>query len=393
MIKFIVSIGIIFQLFSLIGQTEKELSESIGDCEGAVNLVANGSYSVQFPGKPGYVDDLLNYPSLSGVSGKNTVWISYTAESDGIINMSASVSDNYLQMIVFEENTENICSDLSRGTAKIARIYKNNDRSYLSLDSSQSGIGLTPLKVSSGKKIMIAFTTLEKTTPVIKLNFNYSAVSNGTKIRREPKILDNRSDKNAPSLNIIARDKITKEPVTANFIIEDNKEMAGLYRCSDLLINPPRACRINIRCDAEGYFFDDKQVSVTGTTNQEIVFYLDHVAKGKSIRIEEIAFVPGSSDILPGSEAKLKRLKDFMALNSEVEIEIQGHVFMIGDNGFSSQRLSEARAKKVMSYLVDNGINKQRMQAVGYGNTRPIYPEPKVPDEEQANRRVEILVK
>jgi outer membrane protein OmpA-like peptidoglycan-associated protein len=82
-----------------------------------------------------------------------------------------------------------------------------------------------------------------------------------------------------------------------------------------------------------------------------------------------------------------------MALNSDVNIEIQGHVFLIGDNGLASQKLSEARAKRVMAYLVDNGINKNRMTAVGYGNTRPIYPTPKFAYEEQANRRVEILVK
>ena len=111
------------------------------------------------------------------------------------------------------------------------------------------------------------------------------------------------------------------------------------------------------------------------------------------MQIEEIEFKPGTSEILPESEPKLKRLKDFMALNSEIEIEIQGHVFLIGENGFASQKLSEGRARRVMAYLADNGINKNRMTAVGYGNTKPIYPEPKFAYEEQANRRVEILVK
>jgi outer membrane protein OmpA-like peptidoglycan-associated protein len=46
-----------------------------------------------------------------------------------------------------------------------------------------------------------------------------------------------------------------------------------------------------------------------------------------------------------------------------------------------------------MLYLVENGILKERMTAVGYGNSKPIYPNAKLADEEQANRRVEILVK
>ena len=97
---------------------------------------------------------------------------------------------------------------------------------------------------------------------------------------------------------------------------------------------------------------------------------------------------------MPGSETKLRRLKDFMALNADLSIEIQGHVNSVGEElGFTAQKLSESRAKKVMQYLVDNGIAKERMISVGYGNTRPVYPTPKFAAEEQANRRVEILIR
>jgi outer membrane protein OmpA-like peptidoglycan-associated protein len=110
------------------------------------------------------------------------------------------------------------------------------------------------------------------------------------------------------------------------------------------------------------------------------------------MQIEEIEFHPGSSDFTPTSEGKLRRLKDFMALNSEVIIEIQGHVFSLEDNSFAAQKMSEARAKRVYNYLVENGINKSRMTTVGFGNTKPIFPKPKLAFEEQMNRRVEIKV-
>ena len=50
------------------------------------------------------------------------------------------------------------------------------------------------------------------------------------------------------------------------------------------------------------------------------------------------------------------------------------------------------RAKRVMNYLRDSGIDKDRMTAVGYGNEFMKYPEPKFANEEQANRRVEIKI-
>ena len=92
------------------------------------------------------------------------------------------------------------------------------------------------------------------------------------------------------------------------------------------------------------------------------------------------------------SEPKLNRLKDFLLLNSDISIEIQGHVFALGDNSLAGQKVSEARAKRVKKFLIEHGVNKNRLKSKGYGNTKPIYEEPKFSYEEQANRRVEILV-
>jgi outer membrane protein OmpA-like peptidoglycan-associated protein len=45
-----------------------------------------------------------------------------------------------------------------------------------------------------------------------------------------------------------------------------------------------------------------------------------------------------------------------------------------------------------MNYLIENGIDKERMTAVGYGNTLPVYKDAKFSYEEQANRRVEVKI-
>jgi outer membrane protein OmpA-like peptidoglycan-associated protein len=393
MIRALLTIFLILTFATLHAQTEKEQSESIADCEGAVNLFKSGNYSIQFTGKPGYLDDLTNYPSLSEISSKNIVWISYIADADGVLTLDAQINENFLQMLIFQETTSNVCVELSNGTAEIKRMYKKRDQQVVGLDSNVADGKLYPLELMAGQKIMIAFTTLEKTKSTVKFDFKFHSEAGSDYELKEPKVMDNRNDDFAPTITFLARDKNSNAPVVARFIIEDNKEMAGMYRCSDLLLNPPRQCKINVRCDAEGYFFEDKEISVIGTSDQQVMFKLDRIAKGKTMQIEEIEFKPGTSEILPESEPKLKRLKDFMALNSEIEVEIQGHVFLIGENGFASQKLSEGRAKRVMAYLVDNGINKNRMTAVGYGNTKPIYPDPKFAYEEQANRRVEILVK
>jgi outer membrane protein OmpA-like peptidoglycan-associated protein len=134
-------------------------------------------------------------------------------------------------------------------------------------------------------------------------------------------------------------------------------------------------------------------MNIVSQSEGEMLLLLEPLARGKSIQIEQIQFKPGTSEFLPGAEMKLNRLKDFLALNTAIHIEIQGHVFYSGSNNLASQKMSEARAKRVMQYLLEYGIAKERMEAVGFGNTKPVHPKPKLANEEQVNRRVEILVK
>ena len=62
------------------------------------------------------------------------------------------------------------------------------------------------------------------------------------------------------------------------------------------------------------------------------------------------------------------------------------------DNINKVQRLSEDRAKAVKKFLKNNGILPDRMTTKGYGNTKMKYEKPKKTWQEEANRRVEILI-
>jgi outer membrane protein OmpA-like peptidoglycan-associated protein len=47
----------------------------------------------------------------------------------------------------------------------------------------------------------------------------------------------------------------------------------------------------------------------------------------------------------------------------------------------------------VKKYLVQNGISPERLYAIGFGYTKPIYAKPQDENQKEANRRVEILIK
>lgn len=395
MTKLTLTIFIAFCTTLIFAQSKKVATESIADCAGAMNIFKSGNYTLQFTGGPGNIKELANYPSLTDVSDQNIIWVSYIAENDGLLNFEATIPQDYLQMIVFQETTSNICVELSKGIAEIKRIHKFKDQKTVGLNTNVSTGILYPIELLAGQKVLIAFVTAEKSKAFIKLNFNFTEKDNTSRATNETKIIDNRNDEFAPTLTITVRDAESNEPIIANITIEGTKELAALYKGSDVYFNVSRPCKVSIKCDAEGYFFVDREESLLATSNQDITLKMERISKGKSMQIEEIEFKPGTSEIMPGSEGKLRRIKDFMALNADINIEIQGHVHAdkTENNSMAAQKLSEARAKRVMVYLVENGISRERMTAVGYGNSKPIYPDAKLAYEEQANRRVEILVK
>lgn len=391
-------LSILFSLFlSLFFAQSKKSTESIADCNGAMNIFKSGSYDLQFTGNPGNAMEYIAYPSLSDFNDINTVWVSFIPEFSGTLYLDATVATDYVQMVIFEEGKNDICADIGNGVAEMKRVIKDKTQKKIGLSEQVTTGFLYPLEIKQGKKIVIGFSTTDKNKSFLKLNFDFKVneADLAASKKAQSKILDLRSDEFAPTYSIMVRDKESKTPIIASVTIEGAKDLIGTYTGSDLFFNVTKGGKSSIKCDAEGYFFVDQELTIPPNAEGELTIELDPIAKGKTMQIEEIEFQPGSSEFLQGSEGKLRRLRDFMALNAGITIEIQGHVHSgPGDNdGVGAQKLSEARAKRVMIYLINNGIDKARMTAIGYGGSKPIYPNAKFSYEEQANRRVEILVK
>ena len=206
-------------------------------------------------------------------------------------------------------------------------------------------------------------------------------------------IVDTRIDNYSPMVQLSVRDSETKQPVVASIVVEGIKDVSAAYYGTDVLATVTKSGKASIHCDAKGYFFTDKIETLSTKDKQEIIIYLDPISKGKSLQLDEIEFRAGTDEFTESALPKLIRLRDFMAMNAEISVEIHGHVYATGPNTPSSQKMSEDRAKSVMRYLVENGIQKDRLSTKGFGNTKPIFAQPKNEREIQSNRRVEILVK
>ncbi len=71
-------------------------------------------------------------------------------------------------------------------------------------------------------------------------------------------------------------------------------------------------------------------------------------------------------------------------------MRIEGHTDSQGDDAFNLD-LSQRRANSVRRYLVEQGITAERLEAVGYGETKPVDTNKTAAGREN-NRRVEFTI-
>ncbi len=105
-------------------------------------------------------------------------------------------------------------------------------------------------------------------------------------------------------------------------------------------------------------------------------------------RSGNIYFRTGSAHLDRESEAILDSITDIVKRCPGLEIEVSGHTDSDG-SGQSNQRLSEARADAVVTYLTRRGIKHRRIFSRGYGETRPFVPNDSR-DNKRRNRRIEF---
>ncbi|SOE22852.1 OmpA family protein [Spirosomataceae bacterium TFI 002] len=112
--------------------------------------------------------------------------------------------------------------------------------------------------------------------------------------------------------------------------------------------------------------------------------------KTGKIKLDNLYFVQAETSLLAESLPTIDAVVDFLVENPKVRIEIQGHTDNQGDY-YKNVELSKARAEEIRKYLITSGIDENRLEARGFGGSRPIesnYAE----DTRKLNRRVELEV-
>jgi outer membrane protein OmpA-like peptidoglycan-associated protein len=208
-------------------------------------------------------------------------------------------------------------------------------------------------------------------------------------VRPEPTIIvagtvTNMKDGKKVSAYILVEDLNSGELIAVN----KSNSLTGQY-----LVVLPAGRTYSVSANKEGYFFYSQSFEVPKTAHfQEIKkdIELKPIEKGAKVVLNNIFFETGKATLTSQSRLELEKAIELLRVNPSMVIEIGGHTDNVGDDAYN-MKLSHDRAKSVREYLVNSGINSDRVQAKGYGELNPVATND-TEDGRKANRRTEFVI-
>lgn len=162
----------------------------------------------------------------------------------------------------------------------------------------------------------------------------------------------------------------------------------------DFLIPLPTDRNYALNVSHPGYLFYSDHFQFSGIHKQTDP-YLKNVAlkpirEGESVILNNIFFEFDSYQLLDESVTELEKIFEFLQQNPLLKVEISGHTDKTGSKEYN-QELSEKRAESVVNYLIEKGIDRDRLSYIGYGYTKPVA-DNETEEGRAKNRRTELKI-
>lgn len=257
---------------------------------------------------------------------------------------------------------------------------------------------MTPDNLGGSDIFMITFLGPEKRQSSPTLN---NLIAHHTK-PLDFNLMENQVDVPVIPMTIL-RGKIldsqNQDPVNAIIELYDNEteellaEFTNNIESGEYLISLPGGKNYGISVSAEDYLFHSENMKVAeNEIAREIInnINLKRVEVGQSIVLNNIFFDTGSYTLSSESYVELGILIKLLTDNPSVRIEVAGHTDNVGSAAVN-KRISEQRAKAVVDFLIERGIDPARLTFKGYGFDKPVASND-TEEGRQLNRRTEFEV-
>ncbi len=198
----------------------------------------------------------------------------------------------------------------------------------------------------------------------------------------------------------IIKDNITGKAIECIIEIIDNETNEVVYRTTsnsatgEYLVSLPPGKNYGMAIKKDGYLFHSENFDLLddegGYKKVEQNIEMVNIAENSKITLKNLFFDVGKSNIKEESASELDRVIEFLNEYPKIKVEISGHTDNRGTKE-KNLKLSQDRAQAVVTYLTDNGINKNRLVPVGYGMREPIK-DNKTKEGRAQNRRVDFKI-
>ncbi len=112
--------------------------------------------------------------------------------------------------------------------------------------------------------------------------------------------------------------------------------------------------------------------------------------RGLVVNMQDVLFDTGKYTLKEPAKLALAKISGIVISHSGLNLQVEGYTDSTGTAEFN-QKLSEQRANAVRDFLMDQGVNTQNMNAVGYGESYPVASND-TSSGRKLNRRVELVV-
>jgi outer membrane protein OmpA-like peptidoglycan-associated protein len=111
---------------------------------------------------------------------------------------------------------------------------------------------------------------------------------------------------------------------------------------------------------------------------------------GRRFVFDDLLFAANQASLVSDFDLELERVVRLMYVRPTMRIRVEGYADSTGSDSLN-MRLSQERAEAVKRYLVQSGIQPDRLETIGYAATRPIATN-ETEEGRKLNRRIEFVI-
>ena len=282
----------------------------------------------------------------------------------------------------------------SEGTELSYHVPEDSEYAYLTSTQNSDGLGdVVRVRIDEAQTDMLAEADTTLALPVIEEPTPAEVATDTVAETPDNEVAT------APVRGTITN-RNSQEPIAAQLTFRSQKkDTTQVVRASagsdgSFTVQLPADDDYALTVAADGFIRVRDQLSVAAQADESAAMVRDYaltpIEVGSTVNLENVLFDRGNATMLPGSYETLDEVVAFLQENPAVEIEVAGHTDNQGRADLNLT-LSRERAAAVKQYLVEQGINADRIIQQGYGGTRPLVSNA-IEEERNKNRRVEFTI-